>query len=81
MVLKKFKELQASMFTSVGKKILSLNPSNNIIAECGCFKGASSIYCQYSKIVNRKLIICELFEGLQMMIILVSEITHSSINW
>lgn len=49
----------------LGKKILSLNPSNNIIVECGCFKGASSISLSiFSKIVNRKLIIYDSFEGL-----------------
>ena len=50
----------------LGKKILSLDKENNgFIVECGCFKGASSVALSiFSKIVDRKLIIYDSFEGL-----------------
>ncbi len=50
----------------LGKKILSLDKnSNDFIVECGAYKGASSVALSiFAKIVNRKLIIYDSFEGL-----------------
>ena len=50
----------------LGKKILSLDKQNtDFIVECGSYKGASSVALSiFSKIVNRKLIIYDSFEGL-----------------
>lgn len=50
----------------IGKKILDLEINNaNYIVECGCFKGASSVALSiFSKIVDRKLIIYDSFQGL-----------------
>ncbi len=50
----------------IGKKILELNTKEkNFIIECGCFKGASTVALSiFSKIVGRKLIIYDSFEGL-----------------
>ena len=50
----------------LGKKILNLDhDSKAYIVECGAFKGASSVSLSiFSKIVDRKLIIYDSFEGL-----------------
>lgn len=50
----------------IGKKILDLDHNEqNYIVECGCFKGASSVALSiFSKIVDRKLIIYDSFQGL-----------------
>ena len=50
----------------LGKKILNISKdSNAYIVECGAFKGASSITLSiFSKIVGKKLIIYDSFEGL-----------------
>tara|TARA_B100000989_G_scaffold289968_1_gene262543 strand:- start:821 stop:1672 length:852 start_codon:yes stop_codon:yes gene_type:complete len=50
----------------IGKKILDLDTNNlNYIVECGCYKGASSVALSiFSKIVDRKLIVYDSFEGL-----------------
>ena len=49
----------------LGKKILSLPNGNDVIVECGSYKGASSISLSiFTKIVDRKLIIYDSFEGL-----------------
>ena len=50
----------------LGKKILSLeNQNKDFIVECGAYKGASSVALSiFSKIVNRKLIVYDSFEGL-----------------
>ena len=50
----------------IGKKILELDVNKvNYIVECGCFQGASSVALSiFSKIVDRKLIIYDSFQGL-----------------
>ena len=49
----------------LGKQILSLNNKPGYIVECGSFKGASTISLSiFSKIVGKKLIIYDSFEGL-----------------
>ena len=69
------------MFTSSWEKKFSLNPSNNIIVECGCFKGASSISLSiFSKIVNRKLIY-DSFEGLPDDDNIVKRLPILTTNW
>ena len=50
----------------LGKKILSLSKeSSGCIVECGAYKGASSVALSiFSKIIDKKLIIYDSFEGL-----------------
>ena len=50
----------------LGKKILSLSKeSSGYIVECGAYKGASSVALSiFSKIIDKKLIIYDSFEGL-----------------
>lgn len=49
----------------LGKQILSLDKKDGFIVECGCYKGATSISLSiFSKIVGKKLIIYDSFEGL-----------------
>ena len=50
----------------IGKKILELDVNKvNYIVECGCFQGASSVALSiFAKIVDRKLIIYDSFQGL-----------------
>ena len=49
----------------LGKKILSLDKSDGYIVECGSYKGATTISLSiFSKIVGKKLIVYDSFEGL-----------------
>ena len=49
----------------LGKQILSLDKKDGYIVECGSFKGATTISLSiFSKIVGKKLIIYDSFEGL-----------------
>ncbi len=49
----------------LGKQILSLDKGQGYIVECGCYKGATTISLSiFSKIVDKKLIVYDSFEGL-----------------
>ena len=49
----------------LGKQILSLDKNEGYIVECGSFKGASTISLSiFAKIIGKKLIIYDSFEGL-----------------